>query len=241
MNNRGQTPISGQKPPADSSRGDWTAGFKLLQARNAAIPELLRIALTSPVDEEKIVRSIARGGVVTTGAGSSGAHARFLASVLRELGVAARFAPLSAFLEAPSRAAADQTLVVFSQGLSPNARLALEHAQRWHAVWLATASGSDVDGAEAPPGGDGDARRRALDDAIAAGVHLLTYPGANEYGTLLRIVGPMLGYAVALHFAAAAAGRSGSSLPWRAVAADEICRAVAAASDKLHEHAGDLA
>ncbi len=241
MKNRGQTPISRQKPANDSLAGDWIAGLRLLQSRNASIPGLLRIALTSPVDEEEIARSIARGGVVTTGAGSSAAHARFLASVLVELGVPARFAPLSAFLERPSQAAADQTLIVFSQGLSPNARLALEHAERWHAMWLATASGSDVAGSEAPPGGDDDARRRALDDAVAAGAHLLTYPGANEYGTLLRIIGPMTGYAAALRFAAAAAGPSGSGVPWRDVAADEICRAVAGASDKLHDEAGDLA
>ncbi|MFN2427209.1 MAG: creatininase family protein, partial [Candidatus Binatia bacterium] len=107
-------------------------------------------------------------------------------------------------MEPPAAAAANRTLVVFSQGLSPNARLALQHTSHWHSVWLATGTGGDVAGAGPAPGGDDDARRRALEAAIAGGVQLLPFPGANEYGTLLRIIGPMTGYAAALRFAAAA-------------------------------------
>ena len=218
---------------------DWIAGLELLRSRSAAIPELLRIALTSTVDQAEIARSIAPAGVVTTGVGSSAAHARFLASVLNELEVPARFAPLTTFLEPPAAAAASLTLVVFSQGLSSNARLALQNTACWHSVWLATATGSEVVGDEGPPGGDDAARRLAFEDAIAAGVHVLPYPGANEYGTLLRLIGPMTGYAAALRFAAAAS-RNDSGLPWRDVAADEVCRVVAGAGDKLRRQAGDL-
>lgn len=218
---------------------NWIVGLRLLRSRNESIPELLRTALTSTFDEEEIARSIAPAGVVTTGVGSSAAHARFLASVLDELGVPARFAPLTTFLEPPAAAAAARTLVVFSQGLSSNARLAIRSAPSWHSVWVATATGSDVVGDEGPPGGDAAARRLALEDAIAAGVHLLTYPGANEYGTLLRLIGPMTGYAAALRFAVAAS-RVDSLLPWRGVSADEVCRVVAGAGDKLRRQAGDL-
>src|SRR5688572_3537291 len=140
-----------------AARGDWTAGLELLRSRNAAIPALLHTALTSPIDEREIARSIGPAGVVTTGAGSSAAHARFLASVLGELGIPARFAPLTEFLEPPAPAAAGKTLVVFSQGLSPNARLALQHTKRWHSVWLATATGTRVADSEAAPGNDDDA------------------------------------------------------------------------------------
>lgn len=216
---------------------DWIAGLELLRSRNAAIAGLLRIALTSTIDQAEIARSIAPGGVVTTGVGSSAAHARFLASVLDELGVPARFVPLTTFLEPP--AAAGRTLVLFSQGLSPNARLALRSASSWHSVWLATAAGDDPVGDEGPPGGDAAARRLALEDAIDAGVHLLRYPGANEYGTLLRLIGPMTGYASALRFALAAS-RIDSLLPWRGVSADEVCRVVAGAGEKLRRQAGDL-
>jgi hypothetical protein len=219
--------------------GGWLAGLELLRSRNAAIPGLLHRALTSPLDEQEIARSIAPGGVVTTGAGSSAAHARYLASVLHELAVPARFAPLTAFLAPPAAAVAGQTLVVFSQGLSPNARLALQHTSSWHSVWLATATGDDVAGDQGAPGGDDTARRRAVEEAVAAGVRLLPYPGAHEYGTLLRIVGPMTGYAAALRFAAAAS-RIGSRLPWQDIAAEEICRVVAGAGDKLRRVAGDL-
>ncbi|MFN2377132.1 MAG: creatininase family protein [Candidatus Binatia bacterium] len=221
------------------SQGDWIAGLRLLQARHAAVPELLRAALAPRVDPQEIADSIAPGGVVTTGAGSSAAHARFLASVLSELGVPASFAPLTSFVGAPGAAAANQTLVVFSQGLSPNARLALQHVPLWHSAWLATAVGGDVAGSEAPPGADEDARRRAVEEAISAGVRLLPYPGANEFGTLLRILGPMAGYAAALRFAGSA-GRSVAHAPWQDVGADEICRVVAGAGEKLARLAGDL-
>jgi creatinine amidohydrolase/Fe(II)-dependent formamide hydrolase-like protein len=216
--------------------GGWVEGLRLLRARNAAVPESLRLALTSPVDEAAIAESIGPGGVVATGAGSSAAHARFLASVLGELGVAARFAPLSEFLtESPS--AARRTLVLFSQGLSPNARIALRQAASWHSIWIATATGGKVSGGDGPPGGDGDARRRALDDAIAAGARVLSYPGADEFGTLLRVIGPMNGYAAALRFATAAARARPS---WNEVPVGDICAAVAGASGKLARAAGDL-
>ncbi len=226
-----------QKDSKPGQKDDWKSGFRLLQSRNAAIPELLRAALTAPFDEDAIRASISPGGVVTTGAGSSAAHARFLASVLAELGVAARFAPLTSFLGPPASGEVRETLVVFSQGLSPNARLALKHVPSWHSVWLATATGQDVAGSQAPPGDDAEPRRRMLEDAVAAGVRLLPYPGANEYGTLLRVVGPMTGFAVALRFAAAA---SRSGVPWHGVSAEQICRAVAGAGGKLGRQAGDV-
>ena len=217
--------------------GDWIAGLRLLQSRSAAIPDLLRIALTSPIDQNEIVRSIGPGGIVATGVGSSAAHARFLVSVLGELSVPARFVPLGAFLEPPPVSVERQTLVIFSQGLSPNARLALARAERWRSVWLATATGGDAVGSQTAPGGDDDTRRRALDDAISDGARVLSYPGANEFGTLLRIIGPMTAYAVALRFAAAA---SGSTPPWAHVDTDEVCGVVARAPERLRELAGDL-
>lgn len=60
------------------------------------------------------------GRVVVTGIGHSAGPARYLASL-----AGARFCPTSAFLETPPAA---DTLVVFSQHLSPNGRLPLAHA-----------------------------------------------------------------------------------------------------------------
>jgi creatinine amidohydrolase len=226
-------PVSG----ATDSPDRWIEGFRLLRKRNAAAAELVRRTLTSPIDAAAIAQSIGPAGVLTTGAGSSAAHARFLASVLAELGVPARFAPLSEFLASPPPPAAQQTLVLFSQGLSPNARLALQRIESWHAVWLVTAGGEEVAGAEAAPGGDDVARRRAVDAAVAAGVRVLSFPAAGEFGTLLRIIGPMTGYAAALRFATAAAATPPG---WSTVSVEAIVRAVSGAAETLSRVAGDL-
>ena len=73
-----------------------------------------------------------------TGVGSSAAHARFLTALLAEQGgLPARFVPLDAFPRAGDPA---DVLVVFSQALSPNARLALTQPEDWRSVLLVTAA-----------------------------------------------------------------------------------------------------
>src|SRR5262249_55409427 len=145
----------------------------------------------------------ARSGdqIVTTGVGSSAAHARLLASALTELGAPARFASLGALLAPPTRGARESVLIVFSQGLSPNARVALAHPAEWRSVCLVTsASLPHARGSDAP---DIRERREALSKLRAGGVRVVTHAGGEEYGTLLRVVGPMIGYAAVLRIACA--------------------------------------
>jgi creatinine amidohydrolase len=164
----------------------WRAGYDLLADRVARLPDLLR---TSAAIEWP---DVACGPVrrwVTTGVGSSAAHARFLAHLLAEhLGLDARHVPLSAFLGAPPPGAADDGLVVVSQGLSPNARLALAQRRQWRQVVVMTAA-------------DDETRRPILSELRADGVPVLRFAGAEEFGTLLRVVGPMAGYLAAVRFA----------------------------------------
>ena len=124
-----------------------------------------------------------------TGVGSSAAHARFLAVLLAEqLGLPARFVPLDAFpLDADPR----DVLIVFSQGLSPNAELALAGASGWHATLLVSAAAASRD----------PERRARLAALRNAGVRLLESAGADEFGTLLRCEGPVAGYVAALRLA----------------------------------------
>lgn len=125
--------------------------------------------------------------VVTTGIGASEGPARILAYVLASAGVAARFCEASRFaLDAPS----GELLVVFSQGLSPNARLALGDAGSFAHRWLVTSVGND-------------ATNQPLDRAIANGVVPIVIPPREERGTLVRIVGPTLAAAMALRIASA--------------------------------------
>ncbi|HZR83789.1 MAG TPA: creatininase family protein [Candidatus Binatia bacterium] len=188
--------------------------------------------------------------VVATGAGSSAAHARFLASVLVELGVPARFAPLTCFLGEAPPGAAEETLVVFSQGLAPNARLALAHAGAFRTAWLVTSVVDDPAAGDAPSGdrrlaSAGDApgdpasiaeRRSFLALARERGLRVLRTPGGDEYGALLRVVGPMVGYATALALARSFAGEP-TALD---VPSDAICAAVADAGRRAAALADEL-
>lgn len=124
-----------------------------------------------------------------TGVGSSAAHARYLAALLaEELGLPARYVPLDAF---PLAGDARDVLVVFSQALSPNARLALAETGTWLHTVLVTAAATSRD-AE---------RRRTLEALRSAGVSVVDSAGGDEFGTLLRVEGPVAGYVAALRFA----------------------------------------
>jgi creatinine amidohydrolase len=124
-----------------------------------------------------------------TGVGSSAAHARLLAALLcEELGLPARFVPLDAF---PLAADPRDVLIVFSQALSPNAELALAGARGWQATLLVSAAA-----------GSSDPQRRAKLEALRrAGVLQVESAGADEFGTLLRLEGPIAGYAAAFRLA----------------------------------------
>ena len=145
-------------------------------------------ALTAPVPpagfDPRSVRAFR-----LTGAGSSAAHARYLAALLcEELGLPARFVPLDAFPLAPDPR---DVLIVFSQGLSPNAELALSGAPGWRAAVLVSAAATSND----------PERRARLAALRAAGVTLVESAGADEFGALLRLEGPVAGYVAALRLA----------------------------------------
>ena len=157
-----------------------------------------------------------------TGVGSSAAHARFLAALLAEQGgLAARFVPLDAFPRAGDPA---DVLVVFSQALSPNARLALTQPEDWRSVLLLTAAAASRD----------TERRAALEGLRSRGVRVVDSLGADEFGTLLRIEGPLAGYAAAVALAEACGVGSSTAL---AAVPDAMERALLRASAA----AGDLA
>ncbi len=166
------------------SHGDWRAAHRLLADRIATLPALAGRAARE-VAEPVVLAPVER--LVTTGIGSSQAQARLLAHLVAEhTGRPARVLPASALL-APGPERAADTLVVFSQGLSPNAQLVLTHAPRWRSVVLATAVR--------------DAGRLA--PLRARGIVVVHFAGEDEYGTLVRVVGPVTGTFCALRLARA--------------------------------------
>ncbi|MGH7898193.1 MAG: creatininase family protein [Candidatus Binatia bacterium] len=194
-----------------------------LEERARSLPELLRRCASEATPPLELARP---RRFVVTGIGSSAAHAKFLAHLLDDLlDVPAAAVPMSSLASLP-RHAGEDTLVVFSQGLSPQARVLLGASRGWRHRIVVTATRERHSTEE-------DAKSRLLAELRSSGATVWTMPGENEYGTLLRIVGPMLGYLAAWRLAEAIAGsRSGSRvLPHLDV--DRLCQRVRLAPDAV--------
>ncbi|MCC6763804.1 MAG: creatininase family protein [Deltaproteobacteria bacterium] len=210
----------------------WREARRALEARARALPALLRAASTLPLDPPRIGLGEIRR-VVATGVGGSAAHARLLAHLLAEhLGCDARFRPIGAFVEPPPPGACDDLLVVVSQGLTPNARLALADPAAWRHVVLLTATHA----ADARAGGRADAAD-FLEHLHAIGVEVRPFAaGTEEYGTLVRVTGPTMGMLAAFRCAEALAATIGRAAAVPHCDGAALAAAVAGAAAR----AGDL-
>lgn len=199
---------------------------RLLAARLRAAPGLVQAAARQPIGRLPFLPHSARA-IVTTGLGSSAAHARLLADLLAGAGLPARFLPTGAFVA--RRADPRDALIVFSQGLSPNARLALADPGGWLGVVLASAA----DGRAAGP-------RAALRTLRDAGGLLVPLPGGRETSLLLRVAGPLAGYALAYRLAAAIVAAAGGDAEPYALDAPRIAAAMRAAAAAARRLPADL-
>jgi len=168
-------------------------GRTLLAERVRAAPEI--VAALPPRFEalEAVPRDLPRC-LVTTGIGTSEGHARHLAEVAaRFCGQPARFASTGSLAGGSPPGARADWLVVFSQGLSANARYALAHVDDWGGVILVTglsAATSEEEGLDPE-------KRIWLEHLDRRGVVRLDLGCGTEYGALLRVIGARAGYVVA--------------------------------------------
>jgi creatinine amidohydrolase len=114
---------------------------------------------------------------------------------------AAAYLPLSGFTARQQPAFSGKTLVVFSQGVSPNAQLAL----RRRSVFAHTVLFTATTPATALAVGKKD-RAELLQQLLSEGGELVEFPLAEEYTTLIRLIGPIAGYLACLQFTAQLAG-----------------------------------
>lgn len=145
-------------------------------------------------------------GVIATGVGSSEAHARHLVGLLRRhTPVPAWFEPLSAFLEPgfPGPTAARRTLVVFSQGLAANAQIALGRRRGFASVVLMTSATVEGQGQAGRP-----ERAAILRDLAAESGRVERFPLEDEYAILVRLIGPLCGFAAAWRLASCVKGHT---------------------------------
>ncbi len=158
-----------------------TATAELVAERLRSVPGLLatfleqseRLPAPLTVDDQPIS---------VTGGGMSEGPARFLVALLQQAKLDASFVPLSEFV-ATDQEGSGGTLVVFSQGLAPNARFPLACVSRYRRVLLLT---SVIPLASA----NADDVRRLAADSKAKGVEVHSLPPTEESGLLLRVVGP---------------------------------------------------
>jgi creatinine amidohydrolase len=144
------------------------------------------------------------------------AHARFLAWLLRtRCGIPSWDVPTGSFLAEPGPPARDHALVVFSQGLSPNARPPLARPDAYRAAVLITAAEQET-----------GERAGVVRAARERGVVVVPLGCEPEYEVLLRIVGPMVGFATAIRLANAAG--AGIEAP-----PENVASAIALASSRL--------
>ena len=214
-------------------------GLEALRARARSLPDALleSAAQPPPFDAAALDRIAGARAVVATGIGSSRAHAEFFADCLAtEAGWPARFATTGELAGDPPAVSEHDLLVVFSQGLSPNARFALATPERWAAVVLVTAERSEAAGepaAQGPPPPPSKLEKGAWLQRLAErGVVIVSLPsaGEDEFGTLVRLTGPVLAFARALDMAKALAelrGRNSAALEWQPESVVAALRAVA--------------
>jgi creatinine amidohydrolase len=171
-------------------------GHEILGQRLDLIPGILEEMLAN--GPRKLgAATLASERFIVTGTGSSEAHARYLATLLNlHTERAAAYLPLSGFVDSPPANFAGKTLIVFSQGVSPNAQIALQRRGDFaHSVLFSATTPKAAEQAGKPD------RAQLLRNLQSAGAELVEFPLAEEYTTLIRFVGPMAGYLSALQFA----------------------------------------
>jgi len=206
--------------PETAARGRALLAERIAAAPDvlAALPERFETLLVRPARLPRML--------VTTGIGTSEGHARHLAELAaRTLGQPARFASTGSLANGPPRGAEADWLVVFSQGLSANARHALAHVEGWAGVVLVTGIAPTRDDA-----GVSVEKRAWLLDLERRGVVRLELGGGPEYGALLRVIGARAGYAAGWSILRTLAARRLESLPSLELAPDALRRAQAAAA-----------
>ena len=194
-----------------SPAGSSDRGVDLLRERLQSIPDLLERWAASPEAALAAAPRIRPRRVVATGLGSSEAHARYLVWLLnRFTDIPAEFVPTGALLSPEPGRHGDRTLVVFSQGLSAHARIALGRRGDFGATVLFTAS--TLEGLHRSGKAD---RAECLRGLLAEGAEVIRFPLEDEYTLLIRVVGPALGFLAARLWVGALAGET---LPGRPAA-----------------------
>ncbi len=170
------------------------ASHALLAERIASIPSAVRVACAAALPD--LARLAAADRIIVTGGGLSEGPARVLVARLQRAGRAACFVAQSEFARDEEREP-NAALVLFSQGLAPNARLPLGIGLEPRALPRRLGPVLLVGSVAPGPTGVASIARRLVD----AGHGVWTLPPASEDRLLLRVVGPAVALVAALRIA----------------------------------------
>ena len=152
--------------------GEDILGHNLLEKRHKmSIDKMHQITM---IKKEEM--HLDKNKVIVTGIGSSSAHAQYFEWIGRKRGYNWSYVPIMAINDCMT----DGTiLVLFSQGLSPNAQILFKYM--WMSVVLFTSC----------------TEKWEIFDKCD---YVVNYPLENEFGTLIRLVGPLIGFNAINHF-----------------------------------------
>lgn len=161
-------------------------GLHLWEERLQTIPSWLA-GLSQ--EERPVLAPLGNHPVVTTGLGSSEAHARYFQRLCLNHELPCSFFATADFFRGDIPDSTEATLVVFSQGLSSNAQVALQKIEGFHRVLLFTAATvENLQEAGKPE------RAEFLKQLLDNGVEIWPLAPAEEFTLLIRCLGPLAGY-----------------------------------------------
>lgn len=169
------------------------SGYHLLKERLQKSIPLIEDMLKNPPQKKKFPQTPV---FYTCGVGSSESHARFFNYLVNAYTRAKSvFVPLSRYVSPLDRPFHKATLVVISQGISPNTLLALKEHHRFEHTILFTATKLDTPSKKAF-----SQKAAILKELIEAKATIVTFPIENEYELLIRVIGPLCAYLAILQF-----------------------------------------
>jgi len=138
-------------------------------------------------NKKKLIKHLTSDNVYFTGIGTSESHAKYLMFLIKKCSLLKcknlEFIPLIEFYESSKKY--DGTLVIFSQGLSPNTHLIYKKFD-YKSILLFTATTLNNKNDEKI-----SIIKKLLEDDSN---HIINFPIEDEYTTLIRIIGPLCGY-----------------------------------------------
>ncbi len=166
-------------------------GHHLLKSRITQCSEIIQGMLEAPIQATISDRA---AHFTVTGIGSSEAHAKFFMDLInRYTPSSATFLNLSNFYTILPKTPKEKKsiLVVFSQGISPNALLAINQRHLFKELILFTSiTATDL---QSP-------RANLIKTLKIEGHTVIEFPLENEYTLLIRIIGPLAGYLAVIQF-----------------------------------------